>query len=815
MFRSYLTIAVRNIRTNGIFSFVTIAGLSLGLTCCILILFYINDEWSFDRFHSQQDRIYQLVCERTEQDGTSKKFGIAALVQGPAFKQEIPEIAAFTRVNTRDIIVRKTAAAYNAAAHNAAAAAHTDAAAVYADQATWVDRGFLSIFSFPLIRGNPATALADLHGMVLTEQLAYKYFGTTDAMGKTLSLLINGQFEPFVVTGIAKQPPANSSIQFGILLSFDYFEKAYPDNGWMWVSFPTYFLLRPGANTNAIGRKMDQVYHSRAGDEIGLNHLAGYHNDFRWSLQPMTAMHLNTDYEGTPGASDPIYSYILAGVAMIILLIACVNFINLTMARSIKRSKEIGIRKVAGCKRSQLVIQFLSESLIICGMSFLLALLLAVLALPVFGRLADKQLSPVVLVDWRLLTAFLLLSVVTGSAAGFYPALVLSRWSPVEAITGKVGAGGNNYVARALVVCQFTIATFLIIAMLFVHAQFNLLTTADLGYSDRDLLEYNISQGVRDKPVMDLYESQVSGIPGVIGAGYRNIGRFGGKTQAANKEFTATYERIDDNYLPTLGVKLAAGRNFSRNYPADSTLSVLINQTFADKCGWKDPIGKTIDYMNLPAWGARKVSVIGVVRDYHSESLRETIQPMIFTADPALPLGQMIIRLSPDHIANTVAELDKLVHRLDPDRPFQYSFLEEANLRRYAPENRWRQIITFGAGIAICLSCTGLFGLAMLSAQKRRKEIGIRKVLGCPVPGIAILLIRNFVGLVLLAFPLAIPLGAVVIRYWLRNFAYRVDLSWWRFGLAGGLALGIAILAVSYQAIKAATANPAASLHSQ
>ena len=795
MFKSYLKIAVRNIRTNGIFSFVKIAGLSVGLTCCILILFYINDEWSFDRFHVQKDRIYQLVCERKEQDGSSKKFSIAALVQGPAFKQEVPEIEAFTRVNTRDITVKKTAT-------------------VFTDQATWVDRSFFSIFSFPLIWGNPAAAFTNLHGMVLTEHIAIKYFGTTDALGKTLSLLINGKFEPFVVTGVAKQPPANSTIQFGILLPFDYFEKTYPDNGWMWVSFPTYFLLRPGTDVNAIGKKMDQVYHTRASDEIDLNHLAGYHNNFRWDVKPMTGMHLNTEYEGTPDASDPIYAYILGGVALVILMIACANFVNLTMAQSVTRSKEIGIRKVSGCKRSQLVTQFLSESLVICLMSFLLALLLSILVLPVFGRLADKQLPLAHLLDWRLLISFVLLSVVTGVAAGFYPALVLSKLNPVTAIAGMARAGGKQDVARVLVVFQFTIATFLIIAMLFMHAQFSLLTTADLGYPDRNLLEYNISQGVRDKAVMDLYESQISVTPGVVSAGYKNIGRFGGKTQAANKEFTAVYERINEDYLPTLGVKLVAGRNFSRNFPADSTLSVLINETFANKCGWKNPIGKTIDHMNLPAWGARKVTVAGVVRDYHNESLRDPIQPMIFTEDAALPLGQMILRLSPKHLPNTVAALEKLVHRLDPDRPFGYTFLEEANLRRYAPENRWRQVITAGAGIAICLSCTGLFGLAMLSAQKRRKEIGIRKVLGCPVTGLSLLLIRDFVGLVLIAFLLAIPVGAIVIHHWLLNFAYRVDLSWWRFGLAGLMALLVAILAVGYQALKAATASPVASLRS-
>jgi len=796
MFKSYLKIAIRNIRINGVFSLVNIGGLTAGLTCCVLILLYINDEWSFDRFHLQKDRIYQLICERTEQDGTSKKFAIAALVQGPAFREEIPEIAAFTRVNPKDIIIRKGATIFN-------------------NSATWVDRSFFSIFSFPLIHGNSATALTDLHSMVVTESVAVKYFGTTDAMGRTLLLEINGKFELFVVTGIAKQPPDNSSIQFEILLPFDYFEKIYPDNGWMWVSFPTYFLLNPGANVDGIGRKMDLIYHARARDEIDLNHLAGYQNDFKWNLKPLTGMHLNTEYEGTPGASDPIYSYILSGVAIFILLIACINFINLTIAHSLKRNKEIGIRKVMGSKRSQLIIQFLSESLIICCISFLLAVLLSALVLPVFCRLADKHLSLVVILNWKLLSCFITVAFITGFAAGFYPALVLSGFSPVNAFAGKTGTGGKDYLARSLVVVQFTIATFLIITMLFMYAQFNLLTTADLGYPDRDLLECTISQGVRNKAVMDMYQSQISGTGGVISAGYKNIGSFGGKTQAANKEFTATYERINESYLPTLGVNIVAGRNFSKNFPSDSVLSVLINETFADKAGWRDPVGKTIDYMNLPAWGARKVSVIGVVRDYHNESLREKIKPMVFTEDPALPLGQIIVRLRPDHIAASLLEIEKAIHRLDPDRPFQYAFRDEINRSRYAPENKWKQIITFAAAIAICISCTGLFGLATLSAQKRRKEIGIRKVLGASVTGIAILLIRNFVGLVMIAFPMAIPLGAVIIRHWLRNFAYRVDLSWWRFGLAGLLTLLIAITAVSYQAIKAAVANPSLSLRSQ
>jgi putative ABC transport system permease protein len=796
MFRNYFKIAVRNIRKNIAFSFINIVGLSIGLACCLLILLYIKDEISFDRFHLQKDHIYQLTCERTEQDGTNKKFAIAALIQGPAFKQEIPEILEFTRVNPKDVIIKKD--------NN-----------IFSERVTWVDQNFFSVFSFPLLVGNPKTVLADQHSMVLSEETAIKYFGSTQVTGKTLQLEVNGKFEPFVVSGIAKKTPQNSSIQFNILLPFSYYQIANPDNGWMWVSFPTYFLLAPNADTKSVARKMDQVYRTRAKDEIDLNHLAGYQNQFKWGLQPFIAMHLNTDYEGTPKASDPIYSYILSGVAIFILLIACINFVNLTVAQSLKRNKEIGIRKVIGSKRSQLTIQFLSESILICFIAFILAVILAALALPVFNDLANKQLGLVYLFDWKLIAGFVFLFLITGFAAGFYPALVLSGFSPSDALSNKAGIGGKNYLAKSLVVIQFALATFLIIATLFIYAQFNLLTKTDLGYPDQNLLNLTINQGIRNKSLMDVYKTEFSKVPGVISAGYKNVGHFGGKTQAGNKEFTATYEHIEENYLPSLGARIVSGRNFSKAFPSDTSSSVLVNQTLVKLMGWQDPIGKTIDYMNLPGWGSRKVTIIGVVKDYHNESLKEKIQPMIFTGESALPLGQMIIRIKAGHTAATLLALEKAYHRLSPEHPFQYEFKDEANVKNYEAESKWKQIITFGAAITIFISSIGLFGLAMLSAQRRKKEIGIRKVLGASVRELTGLLTRDFAGLITISFLIAIPLGWLTMHYWLQNFAYRVELSWWRFIIAGGIALMVAMLTVSYQSIKAALANPVNSLRSE
>lgn len=599
------------------------------------------------------------------------------------------------------------------------------------------------------------------------------------------------------------------------MLPFSYFEAASPDNGWMWVSFPTYFLLSPGANIQHIARKMDQVYRIRAKDEIDMNNLAGYGNHFSWGLQPLTSMHLNTEYEGTPGASDPIYSYILSGIAIFILLIACINFVNLTVAASLKRSKEIGIRKVIGSKRSQLASQFLSESGIICLIAFILALLLAALALPLFNDLANKHLSVRYLFDWKLIAGFMGLFLITGFAAGFYPALVLSGFNPADALSGKAVLGGKNVLAKSLVVLQFALATFLIISTMFIYAQFNLLTQTSVGYPDQNLLRFTVSQGIQSKAVMDLYQSELSKIPGVLSAGYKNIGHFGGKTEAGNKEFIATYEHIDAAYLSVLGAQIINGRNFSPEFPSDSTGSVLVNQTLAERLEWKNPIGKTIDYMNFPTWGNRKVTIVGLVKDYHNESLKEKIQPMIFTGESSMPLGQMIVRIRPEHTAATLLALEKTYHRLNPDHPFQYEFRDEANRRSYEVENKWKQIISFGAIITLFIAGIGLFGLAMLSAKKREKEIGVRKVLGASVTELTGMLSKDFAKLVLIAFVISIPAGWLVMRHWLQNFAYRIELSWWRFVIAGVVTLMVAMLTVSYQAIKAALADPVKSLRNQ
>jgi putative ABC transport system permease protein len=385
----------------------------------------------------------------------------------------------------------------------------------------------------------------------------------------------------------------------------------------------------------------------------------------------------------------------------------------------------------------------------------------------------------------------------------------------LTALNGKANAIGKNYLAKSLVVIQFALATFFIISTLFIYAQFNLLTQTSVGYADKNLVDFTVSQGIRSRQVMDLYRTEFSKLPGVTGVSYTNIGHFGGKTRVGRKEFTATYEHIADDYLPVLGVNIVAGRNFSVGFSSDSTSSVLVNQTLAKQLGITNIVGKTIDYMNMPTWGSRRVTIVGVVKDYHNESLKEKIQPIVFTQEPSLPLGKMIVSLQGGNTAATLLSMEKTFHRLYPDHPFQYQFRDEENRAAYETENRWKQVITFAAAITIFISGIGLLGLALLSAQKREKEVGVRKVLGASVTTLTTMLVKDFVALVLLAFAIAIPVGWLVMHHWLQNFAYRVELSWWRFVLAGALSLAIAVLAVGSQALRAALSNPVKSLRNE
>jgi putative ABC transport system permease protein len=792
MLKNYLKTAWRNLLRNKSLSFINIAGLSIGLACCMLIFLYTKDEVSYDRFHEKKDSLFRVTCSIIDKDGKVSKYGLAAMVEGPAFKQEIPEIKDFVRVKETEFIVKNGIESFT-------------------EKVSFVDDNFFSVFSFPLIYGNAKSVLSGLNSIVLTKETAIKYFGTTNAIGKILELDINNKFQPFTVSGIAKESPQNSSIKFKILIPFIFHEKTDPETNWQRLSYPTFLVMDPKTDLNAVTAKMQQVYDIKAHDEIVDEPKHGSFLKFKWGLQPILKIHLDTETGGTRDASSPVYSYILTGIAVFILLIACINFINLTVAQSLKRSKEIGIRKVIGGQRGQLIRQFLGESFMLCSIAFLLAIILAQSFLPVFNNLANKNLSLSYLLDFRLVASFIGLFLLTGMAAGFYPALVLSGFDPVRTLYNRGKFSSKNYLSKSLVVVQFALATFLIITTLFIYSQFDFLTHTDLGYNDKNLLEINVGQG-GNSTLMNIFKNEFSKQPGVTIVAPSMDDEWVTGSKAAGKDISVKYEHIDENYLPTLQIPLIAGRNFSKDFPSDSTNSVLVNEEYVREAGWKNPLGKTVDFLN---GGDCKLTVVGIVKDFHFESLKEKIIPQLFSSSNDLPFGRFYVRINSSNIPNTLKAIEKTYRTLIPNHPFQYDFKDDLNFRNYEAENKWKQIITSSALLTIFISCIGLFGLTMLSVQKRTKEIGVRKVLGANVLQVSALVSRNFISLVFIAFIIAIPAAWYATDKWLQNFAYRIDIHWWVFALAALLTLIIAMVTVSFQGIKAAISNPVKSLRTE
>jgi putative ABC transport system permease protein len=793
MIRNYLIVAIRSLWRNKSVSAINIAGLSIGLACCMLIFLYAKDEWSYDRFQAGKDHIYRITAQMVDDKGNEEfKSGKTGAVHGPSFKQDIPEITAVTRMAGSDHIIRHDDRTFNQSIHLA-------------------DPNFFTVFSFPLITGDPKTALSGIQNMVITEQTAKRYFGTTDVIGKTLEIEFNKQFQPFVITAVAKNCPQNSTIKFDILLSFGFYDKTEPDDQWLNFDLSTFVVLTPGASPNTVMAKMTRVYKERAAEQLkAAREKFGFKGDVNWGLQPLTAIHLSTAYDAEDelsDASNPMYSYILTGIAVFILLIACINFINLTVARSVKRSKEIGVRKVIGGRRGQLILQFLGESFVACGISFAIAIFLALVTLPVFNELANKRLSLSYLFDTQLVLGFIGFFLLTGFAAGFYPALVLSAFNPVETLYHRLRLTGKNYLAKGLVVVQFALAGLLIISTFFLYQQFHFLTHQDLGYNENDLVVVNVD-AANGGQFAQLFRSELLQNSSIRQIAIHNGGRRGTVAKADGHEIGFDFEHIDENYIPTLQIPLIKGRNFSPQYPADSQQSVIVNETFVQNAGWKDPIGKTLDFF----WENKKFTVIGVVKDFHFRPLNEKIGAQLFAIEKPSDFLQLNIRISPANTPRTLAFIETTFKKLAPYFPYSYTFRKDQNLRAYDDAAKWKQIIAFGAAFTIFISCIGLFGLTTLAAERRTKEIGIRKILGASAASLVRILSVSFLKLVLLANVIAIPIAWWAVNKFLDNFAYHINPQWWVFALAVLITLLIALSTVGIRALKAAIANPVSNL---
>jgi len=801
MFRNYFKTTWRNLVRNKIYSLINIAGLSIGLACAMLIILYVKDEVSYDRFHANAGNIYRIVTQGLSKNGVKgRKDPNTGYLQGPRFSENIPDIKSFVRVQSNEKNIKTGTEVKN-------------------QELLFVDSFFFDMFSFPLISGNRHTCLKDPSSVVITEEAAKKQFGTSDALGKIIMMKDDSVFVPHTVTAVAKKCPQNSSIKFEMLLPIkESKEDALKSENWFNFFLNTFVVLDPHTDIQRVSSKMNTFYDQDTKEAIKSLSAKFGPDVENWKshyfLQPFLDMHMSTELpaqNGLSDASNPMYAYILSGIALFVLLIACINFVNLTVARSIKRAKEIGIRKVVGGDRQQLIIQFLGESFLLCIIAFALAIGLVKLILPVFNDLSNKALALSYLFDIKLVAGYILLFILTALLAGFYPAIVLSGYSPVQTLYSRFNLAGKNYLQKSLVVLQFALASFLIIATLTIYKQFNYLTTEKLGYDDTDIIGVRNEFKTHDEAW--LFKNELLKDPNIISVAPRNGGRWG-TVAKLNTDSTIefAYETVDESYLPTLKIPLIQGRNFSSDFPSDSANSVLVNETFVKKAGWKNPIGETVNF-----WydNNKKYTVIGVVKDYHYGSLTEKIGPQLFTMKEDNPYGLAVIKIKPNTAAESLNTIEKTFKQLFLLSPYTYKFMNEENRRQYEAEAKWKQIMLFGAILTIFISCIGLFGLSVLSAEKRTKEIGIRKVLGASVNRVVTILSKDFLKLVCISLVIAVPAAWFVANKWLENYPYRIYLSWKLFAAGGILVVLIALITVSFQAIKAAIANPVKSLRTE
>ncbi|MFI5159866.1 MAG: ABC transporter permease [Sphingobacteriales bacterium] len=796
MIRNYFKTAFRHLWRNKAFSIINIVGLSVGLACCMLIFLYTMDELSYDRFNVNKDSIYHLTATFTSPTGEARHISSTGQMHGPGFKGQIPELQQFVRIQGADFTIKK-------------------GSDVFDQDALYADSNFFSVFTFPLIQGDPKTALKDIHSVVLSEEIAEKYFGKKEAMGQVLQLKIGDKFQPFTVSAVMKRSPQNSSVKIKMLLPMAFNISQNNDTHWVNFFLNTFFIVKPGSNIKAVEAKIATVFQRDAADQLKDEAKNGFKDKVSFGLQPLLAMHTSTNFpadNGLSDASNPMYSYILTGIALFILVIACINFINLTVARSLKRAKEIGIRKVVGGQRKQLIMQFLGESSILSFIAFLFAIVLVIIVLPFFNELANKSLAFSYLLNVKLVVGYIAIFLLTSLLAGFYPALVLSGFNPVQSLYNRNAFTGKNYLSKGLVILQFTLATFLIISTVTIYSQFNYLMHFNLGYNDKNVVTLN-TFGIDGKKLA-LFKDELSNDPSVKNITADQGGRWGTLARINHgQDFHFDMKHIDEDYLPLFKVPMVKGRNFSKNMVSDSTTAVLVNEEFVKQAGWKKPIGEPVDFF----YSKKKYTVVGVVKDYHFLSLTEKTPPMLYTMQHDLPFGDVFIKIDDHNKAAVLNHIRKAFKGLFPYIPYQYKFKDAENAEQYDKEAKWKQIVTFGAILTIFISCIGLFGLATLSAEKRKKEIGIRKVLGASVQGIVRKLSTDFAILVLISAAIAIPLALWALRKWLQNYPYRIDLVAyaWIFVAAGIFVLLIALITVSYQAIKAAVANPVNSLRSE
>jgi putative ABC transport system permease protein len=793
MLGNYLKIAFRSLKKHKGYSFINISGLAIGMAVCVLILMWVLNELSYDRFHEHADRICRVTMDI--EVGSTLHTPVTLTAAGPALARDFPEVLHACRI----LPPNRVAVRYEDKIFQEA-------------RVGFAENSVFDIFTFSFVSGDPKTALEAPYSVVITESMAKKYFGEHDPLGKVLRF--NNESD-FSVTGVVEDIPTNSHFRFNMLRSFQTFIKEgdASDDQWFDVRFFTYLLLDENVSIKSLEQKLPAFIDKYLGEAMKATG-----GSIKLFLQPLKRIHLYSDFERDMSAnSDIMYVYLFSGIALFVLLIASINFINLSTARSATRAQEVGMRKTLGAIRSRLIGQFLGESLLYSLLSMVLALVLLKLSLPLFSTVIGRELSSNLLQTPLLLAAILGMAVLVGVFAGSYPAFFLSSFQPVRVLKGllKVGASNSRF-RRILVVFQFAISIALIVGTLIVYRQIIFMKTKELGFNKEHVVAIpRMSDAMRKS--YHSFRAELLKIPGVIDVGASDrvpsrgnlVSSFLPEGFPDDQMQTLDYMNVDTHYIPTMGIKIIAGRNFSEDLATDQEESVLINETTAKKLGWEDPVGKRFVFRPPPGQEGETTytTVIGVVRDFHMQSLRQKIDPLVIFYDYD-ELYTFSIRIAPDNIMHTMDLLKKKWGELDPNRPFHYYFLDDSFDDQYRREERLKNITFYFSFLAIFIGCLGLFGMASFTAEQRTKEIGIRKVLGASVSGIVRLLAKEFLILVAVANLIAWPVAYWAMSRWLQSFAYRTGIDPLLFVLSAAIALTIALITVSYQAIRAALSNP-------
>lgn len=792
MLRNYIKITLRNLVKHKGYSFINITGLAVGIACCLLIFLYVKDELTYDRYHKNGDRIFRITS-KISFAGNESTMAVSGFPEGQAYLEAVPEIESMARIDSDAGIVTHGEDYIN------------QTGLVYTDQSLF------TMFDFRLIDGAFDGAFNDPENIIITKEMAIKYFGEEDVAGEAMEINIKNQRALYYISAVIDNHPSNSSFTFKIALPWVNLENqlnAYRLGSWSNISISTYLLLRENVDASVIEAKMAEVRKSHtSGEEFAMGIVNG--------LQPIADTHLNTELGGGDGIDNPVdssYSYILSGIALIILVVACINFANLSVARSLPRAREIGVRKVLGARSRQLAFQFLNEAFIMCLISFIMGLVLAELALPVFGSLMKKTFYHGILSDVPLMISCLGLVMFTAFLSGFYPAFVVSGFDTVKSLKGRVSLKGNANVPKVLVVVQFTIAIVLIVGTIAMNRQIDFMVNMDLGYDDSHLVRIN-SYNSGTPNIAQLFKDELARNPNIVAVAAANDYNSLTGARFGDHQFGVIFNDIDDQYLDVIGARILQGRTLKKGSDLyingnDTLSNVLVNEAFVKEAGLDEPLLKT--------YGNNRI--VGVVEDFYFGSTKHKVSPVEFLADDESNNDQfqsIYVKYSPEYLPMVKGELEAIWRKHVPFKPFVSEFVSEANANRYQEEVRWRRIISYASILAISVSILGLFGLAHLATQQRVKEIGIRKVLGANLAQIILLLNTRFSKLIAISILLATPIAFYTVEQWLANFANTIKVNALLILIPGLFTFFIAFVTVSLQSIKTANSNPVDSLRNE